>query len=420
MNGFQKLGVSSDVVSSLLKIGFKTPTPIQERAIPLILNGKDVLGTAQTGTGKTAAFGIPLVEKLLHTDHGSALVLTPTRELAKQVIEAIHSLISDHRYIKTALLIGGEAMEKQLRQLKREPRIIVGTPGRINDHIQRGTLKAQDASYVVLDEMDRMLDMGFGVQIDKIVKHLPEQRQTVMFSATLPKEIQERAAKYLSNPERVSIGATNLIARNINQDVIKIEQDKKYKELVSQLHHRHGSIIVFVKTKFSADKIAKKLRQEEFGVEALHGDLKQSKRVSIMKGFRNKRFRILVATDIASRGIDVPHIEHVINYDLPQVAEDYIHRLGRTARAGMSGNALCFVSSQDSRKWHAIEILLDIKKDSKKKKKSHRPSSKENSQNKRKRWTRKKHRKRAEADISRARSDKKGMRFQSRKTRKSA
>jgi len=204
--------------------------------------------------------------------------------------------------------------------------------------------------------------MGFGVQLDRILKHMPKQRQTLMFSATLPQGIQKLSAKYLDNPERISMGATNVIASNIKQEVIRIEQDKKYEELLRQLENRGGTVIVFIKTKYNAEKMAKKLRRDEHKAEALHGDLRQNKRNSVMQGFRNKKFRILVATDIAARGLDVPHIEHVINYDLPQVAEDYIHRLGRTARAGEAGSALCFVASQDSRKWHAIEVLLDPSK----------------------------------------------------------
>jgi len=357
---FQDFGLSEALNTSLRKMDYKDPTPIQQQAIPIALNGKDVLGSAQTGTGKTAAFSIPLVEKLLQShDNSCALVLTPTRELAKQVLDVIHQLLGPKSGINTAFIIGGEPYRKQFQQLERNPRIIVGTPGRINDHLDKGAIDLSTTDFLVLDETDRMLDMGFGVQLDRIVKHLPKHRQTLMFSATLPKGIVAISDKYLKNPERVSVGETNVVAVKIKQEVLRIEQPDKYQELLVQLAERTGTIIVFVKTKYNADKMAKKLKGEGHTAEGLHGDLRQHKRDKIMRQYREKQFRILVATDIAARGLDVPHIEHVINYDLPQVAEDYIHRMGRTARAGAEGSAISFVSSPEGRKWHAIEMLLD-------------------------------------------------------------
>lgn len=359
-------------------MNYVAPTPIQAKAIPFALQGCDILGTAQTGTGKTAAFSIPLIDSLLKSQKGSALVLTPTRELAKQVLDVIHQLLGPKSAIRTAFIIGGESMGKQVAQLKQKPRIIVGTPGRINDHLQRGSMNLHDAGFLVLDETDRMLDMGFSVQLQKIMKFLPAKRQTLMFSATMPKDIIRLADKFLHKPERVSIGETNTVAANIKQETVRIEQGDKYKELLSQLHARQGSVIVFAKTKYNADRMAKNLRRDGFTSEALHGDLRQNKRDKVMHNFREKNFRVLVATDIAARGLDVPHIEHVINYDLPQVAEDYIHRMGRTARAGAQGQALSFISSQDGRKWSAIEKLLGIgtsgdkKSDTKKSKSSRR------------------------------------------------
>ena len=359
MNNFEGFGLSQELNKSLFKMDYKAPTPIQEKSIPLALQGHDILGSAQTGTGKTAAFSIPLVEALLRNPHGTALVLTPTRELAQQVLNVIHQLLGHQSPIKTAFIIGGASMDKQLKQLRSNPRIIVGTPGRINDHLERGTMDLGHAGFLVLDETDRMLDMGFGVQLDRIIKFLPEKRQTLMFSATLPQGIIKLSSKYLKSPQRVSVGETNVVAQNIKQEVIRIEQGDKYKELLVQLHERTGSVLVFIKTKHGADRMAKNLRRDGFTSEALHGDLRQNKRDKVMKNFRAQNFRILIATDIAARGLDVPHIEHVINYDLPQVAEDYIHRMGRTARAGAEGSALSFVSGQDSRKWHAIGQLLD-------------------------------------------------------------
>ena len=359
MKNFEGLGLSDALNASLKRINYNTPTPIQAQAIPLALKGRDILGSAQTGTGKTAAFSIPMIETLLRSPHGSALVLTPTRELAKQVLGVIHDLLGRNSKINTAFIIGGEQYGKQMSQLRANPRIIVGTPGRVNDHLKRGSLKLDKTSFLVLDETDRMLDMGFGIQLDAIAEYLPEERQTLMFSATLPKGIIALSGKYLKNPERISVGETNVIAKNIQQEAMRIEQGDKYQELIVQLHARQGSVIIFVKTKYNADKMAVKLRKDGFTAEGLHGDLRQNKRDKVMKNFHNQNFRILVATDIAARGLDVPHIEHVINYDLPQVAEDYIHRMGRTARAGAKGSALSFVSPQDGRKWHAIEVLLN-------------------------------------------------------------
>ncbi|MFN3701608.1 MAG: DEAD/DEAH box helicase [Alphaproteobacteria bacterium] len=358
MKNFESFGLSDALAKSLTYMNYTTPTPIQEKAIPLALAGHDIMGTAQTGTGKTAAFAIPLVEKLLNNPEGTALVLTPTRELGKQIMDIMHKLLGPRSPIRTAFIIGGEPMGKQLNQLQANPRLIVGTPGRINDHLERKTLKLHDTDFLVLDETDRMLDMGFSVQLEKIFQYMPQQRQTLMFSATLPHNILKMSEQYLKNPKRVSVGETNVVATNIKQEVIRIDQDKKYNELLNQLHERQGSVIVFIKTKYAADRMATNLRRDGFTSEALHGDLRQRKRDSVMQNFRKMNFRVLIATDIAARGLDVPHIEHVINYDLPQVAEDFIHRMGRTARAGAEGSAISFVSNQEGRQWRAIEQLL--------------------------------------------------------------
>jgi ATP-dependent RNA helicase DeaD len=359
MNSFEGLSLSQGLNKALKKINFKEPTPIQAQAIPLAMAGKDILGSAQTGTGKTAAFSIPLIESILTSDTSMALVLTPTRELAKQVMEVITSLLSDLNHINTACLIGGEQMTRQLKQLKKKPRIIVGTPGRINDHLDRKTLKLNQTNYVVLDETDRMLDMGFGIQIDSILRFIPKTRQTLLFSATIPKEIERLSSKYLTNPERVSVGATNVVAPNIKHDILKINQEAKYAELLEQVNERNGSLLIFVKTKHGTDKMAKNLSKDGFKSQSLNGNLRQSKRDKVMKDFRNQKFRILVATDIAARGLDVPHIENVINYDLPQLAEDFIHRMGRTGRAGAEGSALSFISPKDLSKWNEIQVMLD-------------------------------------------------------------
>lgn len=361
MTHFEGFGLCPALKESLAHMKYTTPTPIQAQAIPLALEGHDIMGTAQTGTGKTAAFGIPLVQNLLSHPRGAALVLTPTRELGKQIMDVLKQLLGAQSPIKTAFIIGGEPMGKQLDQLRAHPRLIVGTPGRINDHLARGSLKLAEAHFLVLDETDRMLDMGFAPQLEKIFKHMPAKRQTLMFSATLPGNIMKLSEKYLKSPKRIAVGETNVVAQNIKQEVIRIEPEGKYQELMAQLQTRSGSVIVFIKTKYAADKMAKNLRRDGFTSEALHGDLRQTKRDRVMENFRKKNFRVLIATDIAARGLDVPHIEHVINYDLPQVAEDFIHRMGRTARAGAVGAAISFVSSADQRKWQAIERLLNPK-----------------------------------------------------------
>lgn len=359
MTDFEQFGLPPALLASLKAMNFTTPTPIQMQAIPMALQGRDILGSAQTGTGKTGAFGIPLVARLLADSRSTALVLTPTRELAVQVLAAITQMLGKNSPIKTALLIGGDSMHLQLRQLKQRPRVLVGTPGRINDHLERGSLNLHEASFLVLDEMDRMLDMGFAAQIDRIVKFIPKTRQTMLFSATLPAEIKKAADKYLNDPIRVAVGAPNVAAKQIEQKVVRVQPEQKYKQLVKELDTRAGSIIVFVKTKHGAEKMADKLHKERFGVDTIHGDLEQRQRERVIQAYREKRFRILVATDIAARGLDIPHIEHVINYDLPHAPEDYIHRIGRTARAGADGAAISFVTPEDEKRWDAIQKLLN-------------------------------------------------------------
>ncbi len=358
-NTFKDFNLDGVLIRSLDKMNYDKPTPIQQKAIPLAMTGRDIMGSAQTGTGKTAAFSIPLVQHLLQNESSNAIVITPTRELGKQVMEVIQQLLGQSSNIKTAFLIGGDSMAKQNAQLKRRPRIIVGTPGRINDHLKRRSLDLDHTDFLVLDETDRMLDMGFSVQIDQIVKFLPRERQTLMFSATMPSNIMQMADKYLKNPERIAVGSTSNPSENITQEVIRVTQDTKYETLVNELYARDGSIIVFVKTKHGADKMARKLQNADIDADAIHGDLKQNKRERVIKAYRNKQFRVLVATDVIARGLDVPHVEHVINYDLPQMPEDYIHRIGRTARAGATGNALCLISPQDGRLWSAIQRLMD-------------------------------------------------------------
>ncbi len=359
MQHFDELNLPPALKTALISMKFSVPTPVQAQAIPVALEGRDVLATAMTGSGKTAAFCIPMIARMLQNSRGSALIMLPTRELANQVEVVIKQLLGQYSTIKSALLIGGESMPKQQAQLRMRPRIIVGTPGRIIDHLQRGSLMLHDATYIVLDEADRMLDMGFEDQILSVLKYLPQQRQTLLFSATLPPAIQKLSDKYLRTPVRVEVGETNKVADRIDNKSVNVTNEEKFGLLVKELKERTGTVIIFVKAKYGTEKLATKLKKSGFTADAIHGDLEQRQRERVLSAFREKRHRILVATDIASRGLDIPHIEHVINYDLPQAPEDYIHRLGRTARAGAEGNALSFICPEDTIKWRAIQKLLD-------------------------------------------------------------
>ncbi len=359
MIDFNELPLETKLKNSIKFADFKTPTPIQSKSIPISLTGKDILGTAQTGTGKTLAFTIPMINKLILDKNATALIICPTRELASQVMQTVLKLNVREIGIGNALLIGGESMQKQLRKLKKRARIIVGTPGRINDHLKRQSLDLSKVSYLVLDETDRMLDMGFTPQIELILKFVPKKHQTLLFSATLPNNILKISEKYLNNPERIAVGSLSTPIEKIKQETFQITQDKKYHELINQLVERNGSILVFVKTKHGADKIVKRLKFDGHSADAIHGNLRQSKRDRVINGFRNGKSRILIATDVAARGLDIPLIQHVINYDLPQVPEDYIHRIGRTGRAGKEGSALTFITPNDRSMWNSINKLIN-------------------------------------------------------------
>ena len=356
---FNDLPIENKLKNSIKYADFKSPTPIQSKSIPVSLTGKDILGTAQTGTGKTLAFTIPMINKLILDKNAMALIICPTRELASQVMQTVLRLNVREIGIGNALLIGGESMQKQLKKLKKRARIIVGTPGRINDHLKRQSLNLSKVSYLVLDETDRMLDMGFTPQIELILKFIPKNHQTLLFSATLPNNILRISERYLNNPERIAVGSLSTPIEKIKQETFQTTQDKKYHELINQLVERSGSILVFVKTKHGADKIVKRLKYDGHSADAIHGNLRQSKRDRVIAGFRNGKSRILIATDVAARGLDIPLIQHVINYDLPQVPEDYIHRIGRTGRAGKEGSALTFLTPNDRSMWNSISRLID-------------------------------------------------------------
>ena len=359
MQNFSELNLNESLKSSINRMHFKVPTPIQAQAIPPALLGKDILGTAQTGTGKTLCYGIACINKLLNDKGSSALIICPTRELAVQVGDVLNGLIENNMNIKSAVLIGGESMQRQLKQLSRRPRLIIGTPGRLNDHLKRKSLKLRETFFLVLDETDRMLDMGFTPQIEQILKFIPKRHQTLLFSATLPPNIMKISERYLNEPVRIRVGSTTTPISKIKQEVIQVSEGDKYNQLLNQLYERKGSILVFVKTKHGADKMVVRLRHDGHACDCMHGNLRQSKRQRTLIAFRSGKVRILISTELAARGLDVPSIQHVINYHLPQVPEDFIHRIGRTARAGAEGSALTFITPNDRKMWNEIQRLIN-------------------------------------------------------------
>lgn len=352
---FHDLEIPTAFIAALNNINITSPTPIQVAAIPPALQGRDILASSPTGSGKTLAFLLPLMTNLLNNKHSTALILTPTRELAMQVRDTLIKLLPN-RSVNFATLIGGEPITNQFLQLKKKPRVIIGTPGRITDHLMRKTLQLSSTSFLVLDETDRMLEMGFSESLDLILSHLPESGyQTFMFSATLPPFIIKLAEKYLRQPERITLAGDKVEAPQIAQEVAYIEpRGDKFARLLTELTERIGTVIVFVKTKSGAEELAIRLQEYDHKVAALHGDLRQHKRDRTIRGFRSQKYRIMVATDVASRGLDIPHVQHVINYDIPQAPEDYKHRIGRTGRAGATGTAISFVASDEIKQWKII------------------------------------------------------------------
>ncbi|MDZ4322788.1 MAG: DEAD/DEAH box helicase, partial [Alphaproteobacteria bacterium] len=320
------------------------------------------------------AYLLPLITNLMKDPQSKALIMAPTRELAAQIQEAARSLASGQ--MGSVLLIGGDPMMKQISNLKRNPRLIIGTPGRFNDHLNRRTLKLHEASFLVLDEVDRMLDMGFSEALKTIMPHLAKERQTFMFSATMAEDIKKLSLTYLKNPQLISVGSTREPVLKIKQETRHTTANEKFPSLLEELGSREGSVIIFVKTKHGADRLAVKLSQQKHPASAIHGDLKQRKRDSVIQDFRKLKTRIMVATDVAARGLDIPHIMHVINYDLPQCPEDYIHRVGRTGRAGMEGFALSFIAPEDNIKWRRIHNLINNKNEPQGDSRSDNPSHK--------------------------------------------
>ncbi|MDO5764528.1 MAG: DEAD/DEAH box helicase [Elusimicrobiales bacterium] len=338
--------------TALTRQGITEPTPVQTRAVPPALQGRDVLATAQTGTGKTLAFLLPLAARLAENPLANALILSPTRELAQQTYDELLKLTDEDHPLPAALIIGGDNIHKQFASLRKHPRVIIATPGRVIDHMGRKSIDLKNTRYLVLDETDRMLDMGFISDMRKIAAVLPP-RQTLLFSATLPKEITALAGEFLKDPVRVQIGSVVSPADLVLQEIVHVDVREKLPQLLHELNTRQGSILIFTRTKHGAERLAKQLKLYGQKVNALHGDLRQNRRRQVLEFFKNQTVRILVATDVAARGIDVPHIAYVINYDLPQCPEDYIHRIGRTGRAGAVGSAISLISD-DGQKWKDI------------------------------------------------------------------
>ena len=356
---FNTLGVSEPLLRDLTKAGFLHPTSIQAQAIPHALEGRDVLGCAQTGTGKTGAFVIPMIERLAAGPKGRprALVLVPTRELAIQVQGVIDQLGRGMRVFATTL-VGGADMQAQVRGLRQNPDIIVATPGRLLDHMWNGTVNLLSMQILVLDEADRMLDMGFAPQINQILEAVPEERQTLLFSATMPADLNQLARASVKNPVSVMVAKPATTASGVTQAVHHTTHDSKANLLVSLLGADRDSVLVFTRTKHRADKLGRVLGNAGHKVAVIHGNRSLSQRRAALEGFKRGTFRILVATDIAARGIDVANIGHVINFDLPNCPEDYVHRVGRTARMHATGKATSFVTAEDHDQLREIEKLL--------------------------------------------------------------
>ena len=353
---FYGLGIAPKILDILESIKFKVPTPIQLKAIPLAIEGKDVVGIAQTGTGKTHSFAIPMVQRLAQKN-GIGLVLAPTRELAIQIDEAFQGLANQFG-MKTACLIGGAPINPQVAALRKNPRIVIATPGRLIDHMSQWNFMPNEVTMLVLDEADRMFDMGFAPQIEKILKFLPKERQTMLFSATMPKEIMAIAAKHMKLPVSVEIAPSGTTCELVTQELFIVKKEAKTKLLSKILGQYHGAVLLFSRTKHNAKKLTRSIREMGHNAAEIHSNRSLAQRREALEGFKSGKYKVLVATDIAARGIDVFGIEVVINYDLPEDAENYVHRIGRTARAGHKGHAISFATPDQSRDVRDIEKLI--------------------------------------------------------------
>jgi ATP-dependent RNA helicase RhlE len=361
---FTDLPLSPRLQEVLQKNKFITPTPIQEKSIPVVMEGKDLIGIAQTGTGKTLAFGLPILEKLFaRTMRGRALIILPTRELALQVEESLGGLAQQMpraNHIRGAVLIGGAPIRAQQNQLRYDPDIIIATPGRLIDHLQNGSVDLRSVEILVLDEADRMLDMGFAPQIRQIVDATPEERQTLMFSATMPDEITRMTREFLRDPERIEIERPGTKANLVSQELFVVDQEEKIDLLSKILYEEEGQVLIFARTRSRASRIAREVNNWDIRAAEIHADRSLGQRRAALDGFKNGRYRVLVATDIAARGIDVTDITLVVNFDLPDCADDYVHRIGRTGRAGRTGHAISFAAPDQWRDVRDIEKVMEM------------------------------------------------------------
>jgi ATP-dependent RNA helicase RhlE len=369
---FENLGLSADMLRAVSEEGYTVPTPVQSQAIPYILQGRDVLAGAQTGTGKTAAFTLPLLQRLAQSSTGAkvqgrrpirALVLTPTRELASQVEESVR-IYGRHLPLTSAVIFGGVNINPQFSMLRKGVDILVATPGRLLDHLGQGSLDLSSVETLILDEADRMLDMGFIRDIRRVIAVLPKKRQNLMFSATYTDEIRTLAETLLTNPASVEVARRNTPAEKVSQRVFPVDRERK-RELLSSLIHNGDwrQVLVFTRTKHGANRLAKQLEQDGLSTSAIHGNKSQAARTKALAGFKAGEVRILVATDIAARGLDIDTLPHVVNFELPNVPEDYVHRIGRTGRAGAEGEAISLVCVDEDEFLRNIERLLKRKFD---------------------------------------------------------
>jgi ATP-dependent RNA helicase RhlE len=356
---FQALGLSEVILEAVRAAGYTTPTPIQQQAIPIVLKGRDIMGLAQTGTGKTAAFTLPIIERLLDGPRRTrVLILTPTRELCVQVEESFKKY-AKNAPVAVAAVYGGVPLDPQERQLRAGVDVVVATPGRLIDHVERQNVAFDDLEVLVLDEADRMLDMGFAPQINRIVSSVPPYRQTLLFSATMPPEVEALARKYLRKPLVVQVGRRSAAANTVKHYVYPVPRDRKSALLAELLRGEEmDSVLVFTRTKHGADRVVRHLEHENIDAAAMHADKTQPQRTRALEDFRSGKVRVLVATDIAQRGLDISGITHVINYDVPQQAEDYVHRIGRTGRAANDGDAFTFMAPDEIAMVRTIERII--------------------------------------------------------------